>query len=483
MTRSCVTLNGMMLLVFIQLALLPLVHATTIEPGANGISPAPIHGEDVAMKIVWKSAWADDYEKPQVVRKSMYIAWDGRSRTPKGHPFPALYVSVDLTVPAGTVLSSQAEKVLKPFHIPATDLDQYSFDLPIRSMNGNSADFFLKLGSGATAEFNIEYALHLDGTVFGLHRSCEKEGVKITEKSGGTLSAFLFARCVREDRVLYINILKPLDLKFVASKTNKQLLETSGQPVLRVSMRPEQMPKKTTIAEMQLIDSKYGSERYEVTFESEGPSRWRLALGFLPTYSSYTDALGTRTRQLPLIGSLATGFLFLPGYWELNLDARATLVPLNLAASGLPPASWFSLGYHLGALLPVGEGDHVFGFYLGWYHYFMSVPDNSYGMPKQGFTNISGPQLIVNMRYRPLGSLGWSAYFKYAPLSDALESLDLLKFQLHDMTVGGTHDLPWFARQTRRPALQLEFGFLSVSLRKVDMNEAHGSLGIVYPLL
>ncbi|MBI3556831.1 MAG: hypothetical protein HY074_11255 [Deltaproteobacteria bacterium] len=451
----------------------------------HGISPAPIHGDDVAMKIVWKSPWAADYELPLIVHKSLYIAWEGRSHTPKGHPFPALYVSVDLTVPAGAALSSQAEQALKPYHVPATDRDQYSFDLPIRSMEGNSADFFLKLVNGESAEFNIEYRLHVDGTVYGLHTSCEKEGVKITEKSGGTLSAFLLARCVREDRMLYINILKPLDLKFVATRTNKQLLETSGQPVLRVSMRPEQMPRKTTIGEIQLIDSKKQSERYEITLESSGPSRWRLALGLLPTISSYTDKFGTGTnlRQLPLVGALGAGFLFLPGFWEINLDARATLVPINLSNTGQPPASWYSLGYHLGALLPVGEGDHVFGFYLGWYHYFMTVPDNSYGMPRQGLSNISGPQLIVNMRYRPLGALGWSAYFKYAPLSDTLESLDLLKFQHHDVTVGVTHDLPWFARQTRRPALALEAGFLSLSLGKVDMTESHASLGFIYPLL
>ncbi len=474
-----------LLLVIVQLFFAQTGHCTTIEPDQHGVSPAPIHGDDVAMKIVWKSKWAAEYQVPLVVHKSLYIAWEGRTRTPKGHPFPALYVSVDLTVPAGAVLSSQAEHALKPYHVPATDRDQFSFDLPIRSMTGNSADFFLKLPGGTTAEFNIEYKLHLAGTVFGLHKSYDDEGVKITEKSGGTLSAFLLARCVREDRMLYINILKPLDLKFVATQTHKQLLETSGQPVLRVSMRPEQMPRKTTIAEMQLVDAKQGAERYEVTFESSGPSRWRLALGFLPTYSSYTDRLGTGTslRQLPLVGTLAAGFLFLPGFWELNLDARATIVPLSLGGSGKAAASWHGLGYHLGALLPVGDGDHVFGFYLGWYHYFMSVSDASYGLPALGFSNLSGPQLIVNMRYRPLGRLGWSAYFKYAALADAVAGLDLLKFQPHDITVGVTRDLPWFARQTRRPALQLEAGFFSLSLRNVDMSETHVSLGLSYPLL
>ncbi|MBI3542997.1 MAG: hypothetical protein HY075_06970 [Deltaproteobacteria bacterium] len=226
------------------------------------------------------------------------------------------------------------------------------------------------------------------------------------------------------------------------------------------------------------------SESFEITFESEGRHGWRLALGLGLGAYYYSDkaSAANRFRQLPIQGVLGAGYLFKPGHWELNFDARGTLLAFMLTDTQAKAANWYSLGYHLGYQLPVGEGEHTFGLYLGWYHYFMTVPDNAYGLPRQGFTNLSGPQLLFNMRYRPLGRLGWSAYVKLAPLSDTLESLSFGKLDRRDLTLGFTHDLAWFGDLPRRPAVLVELGFVALSVNRVDLNESHGTVALMYPL-
>jgi hypothetical protein len=319
----------------------------------------------------------------------------------------------------------------------------------------------------------------LDETAIAVNDNCARTGVKLKDldsNKSAKVTGFLLVSCVREDRMLYVNVLKPADLNFAGP---------SSWPI-RVAMRPERTPLKEELGQLALTDGQgHTSFRYDVTFESEGPIGFRLAFGFAPAYYSYNDNFPNgpnSLRQLDLMGTMSLGYLFAPGHWEIAVDAKGTLTSFMMSANPQSPADWYSLSYSLGYLIPVKEGEHTFGVYLGWEHYFMTVSGNTYGLPRQGLTNIAGPLLTLNMRFHPLGRLGWTGYFKYAPLSDQLETLEIQKFQHHDITVGAAVDLPWLEGRLRRPAVFVEGGFGAYSFGGVDMSENHVMLGLLYPI-
>ncbi|MBI3542996.1 MAG: hypothetical protein HY075_06965 [Deltaproteobacteria bacterium] len=123
------------------------VQGSYVEPDRNGVSVAPIHGDSLSLTVTHKTPWPAERAPLEVLSKTLYVAWDGRVKTPKGHPFPMLYATIELAVPAGAGLVTQSDKPLRAHHLAADDRDVYSFDLPIRKLEGNSAEFFLKLGA------------------------------------------------------------------------------------------------------------------------------------------------------------------------------------------------------------------------------------------------------------------------------------------------------------------------------------------------
>lgn len=459
-----------------------------MEPDRDGVSPAPIHTDRAVVKVVPEKNWPKHRPLPLVQSKSLRVRWQGRSSTAKGHALPALMLKVELVVTAGTQLYSAHDKSKKlpPTHLPNDDRDVFSFELPLHSIDSNKVTLAAEFADETATKFEIQYSLDLKESVFGTHESCEKEGVKLDEKTAGGLSAYLFMRCVREDRMLYLNIGKPIDRELLAEGGLRQLKNASGGLVIEIPMHDEERPREANLGQIRLVDPKGRGERYEVLYASSGPRHWRLHLGYSPTFTFTSENSGVlRTTQFPQILRLGLGYRILPGRVEFNFDGYGTVLPILMSGPvpEVPAAEFHGFGAHVGYLFPMESRAHSLGVYGGWFDWIMRVPGNGYGLPRRGYTNLSGPQFILAARYRPHGSLGWSAYLKYVMLAERSELFGFNRILKGEWALGFAHEIFWFKNAIRRPSVSADFSRTTLDIRNVDIHVLQFSVGLQYPIL
>jgi hypothetical protein len=381
-------------------------------------------------------------------------------------------------------LAGHTNKPLAPENLDknhVTDRDTYAVKLPIHRMGYNVTEFFARFHYGLPAEFEVEYSLRLDETVHETHESCDRYGVKITEKGEGRLSGFFFARCIAEDRLLYINILKPLDRVFELEHTSRQLIETEKKPVIRVEIPQDKSIHRALVGEMKLSDERNtAASHYEIWLEPKhGLQRFYGNVGLAPGIVYYNESFARLSMSEAVLTAKGTlGWKIVPKLFDVAFSGYLTALPVVLRPNDKPGARFLGLNYRFGLNLPINELEATtFQVLTGWYDWHMLVPGNEYGI-----NNIGGPQLYLAVTHAPLGDLGWSAYLKYAPMGDGLDGLNFSNLGRREMAFGGSHDVKWFGETKRRPALTLDVSLLDVVINTVIISSVSVSLGMSYPL-
>ena len=300
--------------------------------------------------------------------------------------------------------STASDRRVEPEHLIADDRDVFTFDLPVTKIAGNRAA--CQPGRRAGGRLELEYC----STPKRLSPACTR--------AASTRGSSSLSRPSTRFSFPALRARRPRALPQRACRS----IETSSPRTPRSSCsKPRASPsfawrccragaQGDDACAAQARRSENGWPRAVSSPSSQGLVGFRLAIGFAELRGDLDR--GTVLEQPSAAaahGPAFDGLCFFPGAWELNrLQGHARALMLSStphsAARCRPTTIWL--------LTRVGAQEHVLGVHLGWTHLFMSVPNNTYGLPAHGHMT----QWAAGHAEHELSSL-WStvrSYVKFA---------------------------------------------------------------------